>query len=46
MNENQRFTEIKQNLWRRWRGKQEIWKNKDKLPQGIDKIEERMIEIR
>ena len=45
LNEKERFVEIKQNLWRRWRGKQEQWKNKDKLPTGIDKVEERMIEM-
>ena len=43
--EKQIFTEIKQNLWRKWRGKQAVMGRTDKIPTGMDKIEERMIEI-
>ena len=44
-NENMVFIEIKQNLWRKWRGKLAINERRDKVPTEIEKVEIRMNEI-
>ena len=37
--------EIKENLWKRWRGKKRISGNKTKIPKEADKLQEKLDEI-
>ena len=37
--------EIKENLWKKWRGKKRISENKTKIPKEADKLQEKLDEI-
>ena len=43
--EKKEYIEVKQNLWRKWRGKQPILERKNKIPTDIEKIDKKLAEI-
>ena len=44
--ERKEYIEVKQNLWRKWRGEQVVLERKEKIPTEMDKIDNKIYEIR
>ena len=43
--ENRELKEIKENLWKKWRGKTKVVENKRQIPGEIEKLDRRLQEI-
>ena len=44
--ERKEYIEMKQNLWRKWRGEQTVLERKEKIPTEMEKIDNKIDEIR
>ena len=43
--ERKELTEIKKNLWKKWRGKSKVLDNKTKIPRETEKFDQKITEI-